>query len=255
MIDGEIAAGPRGIVVLAEGGIQPGVHKTIEILGITLNIDTILATLLAAAIVCGLGLYMARGATKGRPSKLQLAFEALTGGVQGQIKEGMGERPPAGVTGLGVALFAFILICNWIAQLPGHAIGLLPPTADVNLVYPMAIVVIVWVNVAGIKRRGAAKYFGHMKEPYVALAPIEVITQYIARPASLALRLWGNIFAGGIMISLIGLFPFYLSWAPTGLWKAFELFIGLLQALIFTLLTIIYFSEAVGNDEEGAAHH
>lgn len=254
MIDGEMVARARGVVVLAEGGIQPGVHKTIEILGVTLNIDTILATLLAAVIVCGLGLFMARGATKGRPSKLQLAFEALTGWVQGQIKEGMGVRPPSGVTGLGVALFAFILICNWIAQLPGHAIGLLPPTADVNLVYPMAIVVIIWVNVAGIKRRGVAKYFGHMKEPYLALAPIEIITQYIARPASLALRLWGNIFAGGIMISLIGLFPFYLSWAPTGLWKAFELFIGLLQALIFTLLTIIYFSEAVGNDEEGAAH-
>lgn len=255
MIDGETFAAVRGTVVLAaEGGINPGAHKTVELFGLTLNIDTILATLLAAAIVCGAGLIMARGATKGRPTKLQLAFEALTGWVQGQVKEGMGVRAPRGVVALGVACFAFILICNWIAQLPGHAIGLLPPTADVNLVYPMALVVIVWVNVAGIRKRGAAAYFGHMKEPYVALAPIEVITQYIARPASLALRLWGNIFAGGIMISLIGLFPFYLSWAPTGLWKAFELFIGLLQALIFTLLTIIYFSEAVGSDEHEAAH-
>ena len=107
---------------------------------------------------------------------------------------------------------------------------------------------------AGIKRRGAAKFFGHMKDPYVALLPIEIITQYIARPASLALRLWGNIFAGGIMISLIALLPAYILWAPTAVWKSFELFIGLLQALIFTLLTIIYFSEAVGSDEEGAAH-
>ena len=70
---------------------------------------------------------------------------------------------------------------------------------------------------------------------------------------SLALRLWGNVFAGGLMISLIALMPVYILWAPTAAWKLFELFIGLLQALIFTLLTIIYFSEAVGSDE--AAHH
>jgi len=255
MIVGEMTIGGPGTVVLAAGGsIQPGEHKTVEILGITLNIDTIGATVLAALIVCGLGLYMARGATRGKPTKLQLVFEALVSWVQGQMKEGMGLRAPSGVVGLSVALFAFILICNWIAQLPGHAIGLLPPTADVNLVYPMALLVIIWVNVAGIRARGVAKYFGHMKEPYLALAPIEFITQYIARPASLALRLWGNIFAGGIMISLIALFPAYISWVPTGLWKGFELFIGLLQALIFTLLTIIYFSEAVGSDEEGAHH-
>ncbi len=255
MIDGETTYGGPGTVVLAaEGGIQPGAHPTVELFGLSFNIDTILATVLAAVIVCGLGLYMARGATKGRPTKLQLMFEALTGWVQGQIKEGMGLRAPSGVVALSVALFAFILICNWIGQLPAHTFGLLPPTADVNLVYPMALVVIIWVNVAGIKKRGPAKFFGHMKEPYLALAPIEVITQYIARPASLALRLWGNIFAGGIMISLIALFPAYISWAPTGLWKGFELFIGLLQALIFTLLTIIYFSEAVGSDEEGAHH-
>lgn len=241
--------------VLAAGGeINPGAHPTVEFLGLTFNIDTIITTAAAAAFVCGLGLYMARGATKGRPTKLQLAFEALTGWVQGQVKEGMGLRAPAGVVSLGVALFAFILICNWIAQLPGHALGVVPPTADVNLVYPMMILVIVWVNVAGIRKQGAKKFFGHMAQPYAALAPIEFVTMYFARPVSLALRLWGNIFAGGLMISLIALMPAYILWAPTAAWKLFELFIGLLQALIFTLLTIIYFSEAVGSDE-GAAHH
>ncbi len=255
MIDGVTTdGGPNTVVLAAAEGIQPGAHPTVQFLGLTFNIDTILVTAFAAIVVCGLGLYMARGATKGRPTKLQLAFETLVGWVQGQMKEGMGLRAPKGVVGLSVALFAFILICNWMAQLPGHSLGILPPTADVNLAYPMAIVVIVWVNVAGIRRRGAKAYFDHLKEPYAVLAPIEIITQYIARPASLALRLWGNIFAGGIMISLIALLPAYILWAPTAVWKSFELFIGLLQALIFTLLTIIYFSEAVGSDEEGAAH-
>jgi len=241
------------VVLAAEGEIKPGVHPTIDFLGLTLNIDTIITTAFAAAVVCGLGLYMARGATKGRPTKLQLAFEALTGWVQGQVRDGMGLRAPDGVVALSVALFAFILSCNWIAQLPGHSVGVTPPTADVNLVYPMMLFVIVWVNVAGIRKQGAAAYFGHMAKPYAALAPIEFVTLYFSRPVSLALRLWGNVFAGGLMISLIGLMPAYILWAPTAAWKLFELFIGLLQALIFTLLTIIYFSEAVGSDE-GAAH-
>lgn len=244
----------RGFVLTAEeGGIAPGAHWTTEVFGLTLNLDTIVGTLVAGGLVCLLGLYMARGATKGRPTTLQLAFEALTGWVQGQIREGMGLRAPRGVVALCVTLFSFILIANWLAALPSEHY-LPPPTADVNLVYAMALFVIVWVNVAGIRKRGAKAYFGHMKEPYAFLAPIEFVTQYFSRPVSLALRLFGNIFAGGIMVSVIALMPTYILWAPNAAWKLFDMFIGVIQALIFTLLTIIYFSEAVGSDEGAAAH-
>ncbi len=71
---------------------------------------------------------------------------------------------------------------------------------------------------------------------------------------SLALRLWGNIFAGGIMVAIIALMPAYIAWLPTGVWKLFDMFVGLIQALIFTLLTIIYFSDAVGGHDEATAH-
>ena len=113
-------------------------------------------------------------------------------------------RTPRGVVGLCVALFAFILICNWLAALPTEHY-LPPPTADVNLVYPLMLLVIIWVNVAGIRANGVGGYFGHLTKPYVALAPIEFITLYFSRPVSLALRLWGNIFAGGIMVAIIAL--------------------------------------------------
>jgi F-type H+-transporting ATPase subunit a len=246
---------PSAPILLAaeEGEIKPGEHWTGEFLGLTFNLDTILATVIAGAILCGLGIYMARGATKGRPTKLQLAFEALTGWVQNQVREGMGVRAPRGVVGLCVTLFAFILICNWLAALPTeHYIP--PPTADVNLVYPMMLLVIVWVNVAGIRTQGAKGYFGHFAKPYAFLAPIEFMTQYFARPLSLALRLFGNIFAGGIMVAVIGLLPAYILWAPNAAWKLFDMFIGVIQALIFTLLTLIYFSEAVGSEDESHAH-
>lgn len=242
------------MIIAAEGNnITPGAHWTGEFLGLTFNLDTIIGTLVAGAIVCGLGYYMASRATKGRPSGLQVAFEALAGWVQGQVKEGMGVRAPRGVVGFCITVFAFILCCNWLAALPSeHWIP--PPTADVNLVYPLSLLVIVWVNVAGIRKKGAKAYFGHFTQPYAFLAPIEFITQYLSRPASLALRLFGNIFAGGIMVSVIALMPAYILWAPNAVWKLFDMFIGVIQALIFTLLTLIYFSEAVGSEDE-AAHH
>ena len=238
-------------VLAAEGEITPGEHWTGEFMGLTLNLDTILGTLIAGIIVCALGYYMAQRATKGRPSGLQIAFEALTAWVQNQVREGMGRRVPRGVVGLCITLFAFILICNWLAALPSeHYIP--PPTADVNLVYPLAIMVLVWVNVAGIRANGAGRHFGHLAKPYAALAPIEFITQYLSRPASLALRLFGNIFAGGIMVSVIALLPPYILWLPNAGWKLFDMFIGVIQALIFTLLTLIYFSESVGSEDEHA---
>lgn len=241
------------VVLVAEGEIQPGHHATVDFLGMTFNIDTIIATVIAAAIVCGLGLYMARGATKGRPTGLQVAFEALAGWVQAQVKDGMGVRAPRGVVELCIALFAFILTCNWLAIFPWeHYIP--APTADVNLVYPMMLFVIIWVNAAGIHKNGFKKYLGHLTHPYVAMAPLEFITLYISRPVSLALRLWGNIFAGGLLVAIIGLLPVYVSWAPTAVWKLFDMFVGVIQALIFTLLTIIYFGDSVGSDDEAAAH-
>ena len=241
------------LVLAAEGEIRPGEHATVELAGLTFNIDTIIGTIIAGAIVCGLGLYMARGATKGRPSGLQLAFEGLTGWVQNQLREQMGMRTPRGVIELCVALFAFILICNWMAALPTEHY-LPPPTADVNLVYPLMLLVIIWVNVAGIRANGVGGYFGHLAKPYIALAPIEFITLYFSRPVSLALRLWGNIFAGGIMVAIIALMPAFIAWLPTGVWKLFDMFVGLIQALIFTLLTIIYFSDAVGGHDQAEAH-
>ena len=248
LADGQLVLAAEG-----EGGIQPGHHTTAEVLGMTIHVDTVAATLIAGAIVCGLGLYMARKATSGRPSKLQLIFEMLVEWVQGQVKEQMGLRAPRGVVQLCVTTFAFILICNWLAALPTEHY-LPPPTADVNLVYPMALFVIIWVHVFNIKRNGVKHYFGHMAKPYAFLAPIEAITQYFGRPVSLALRLWGNIFAGGLMVMVIGLIPPYAMWLPNAAWKLFDMFIGALQALIFTLLTIIYFAEAAGEEDEAHAH-
>ncbi len=230
-------------VLAAEGDLTPGQHWSVELAGMTFNLDTILATLIAGGIVVGVGLYVARTASVTAPGKPQLAYEALVGWVRRQVRDGMGLDAPAGLVGFCVTTFAFILICNWLAALPTEHV-LPPPTADVNLVYAMTLVVFAWLNVWAL-RFSPRGYVRHLTEPYKVMAGFEFIITYFSRPASLALRLFGNLLAGGIMVSVIGLLPAYVLWLPNAGWKLFDMFIGAIQALIFTQLTIIYFSDYV----------
>jgi len=229
----------------ADTNIEVGVHKTATFLGMTFNVDTIISTVIAGAIVLGLGIYMANRATSGVPSKLQLGFETVTDAVQRQVDSTIGPTAQF-VVPLSVTLFFFILIANWIELVPTNE-NLPSPTADTNLTYAMAFLVVIWAHAAGIRKKGWRQYRQHYTQPYAVLLPLNVLEE-IAKPFTLALRLFGNIFAGGIMIALIGLFPAWLAWVPNGLWKGFDAFIGVIQAFIFALLTILYFSFAL---EEG----
>ncbi|MBA2639733.1 MAG: F0F1 ATP synthase subunit A [Nocardioidaceae bacterium] len=248
-------------VPVASGEIEIGHHETVDAFGLTFNADTIWTTLLAGAIVVGLGLVVRSRATSGVPGKLQLIWETLVDTVNRQVEQNLGRVHPF-VVPLALGLFTFILVANWFELIPsGEDPHLLPaPTADVNLTYALALLVIVSMHVYSIRRRGVKKYVKSYFEPYAVLFPLKLIEE-IVKPFTLALRLFGNIFAGGIMLSLIGLMPLYVLWGPNIVWKAFDLFIGLIQAFIFALLTILYFAEAgevhdEEHDSEGgdAAH-
>ena len=195
---------------------------------------------------------MARRATKGRPPGCRSPSRRWPAGCRARSRTAWACAPRAASSGSCITLFAFILICNWLAALPSeHYIP--PPTADVNLVYPLVLLVIVWVNVAGIRANGAEGYFGHLTKPYVALAPIEFITQYLvaaglAGPAAVRQHLRRRDHGLGHRAD-----PAYILWLPNAGWKLFDMFIGVIQALIFTLLTLIYFSEAVAA-RTSAAH-
>ena len=117
--------------------------------------------------------------------------------------------------------------------------------ADINYVLALALFVFVCYHAAGIWRRGIV---GHpiavLKGHVAVLAPINVVEE-LAKPISLSLRLFGNIFAGGILVGLIALFPPYIMWLPNAIWKTFDMFVGAIQAFIFALLTILYFSQSM----------
>jgi len=228
--------------VLASGNITIGDHHgVVHVFGMTIYLDVVWTTLIAAGIVLGLGLLMRRNVTSGVPGKLQLFWETLVEQVSDLASSAIG---PEGLpfVGLGVTVFFFILICNWLAFIPSGEPGFLAaPTGDVNLPLALALLVIFLVHYNSVKKLGGRGYFRHYKGAYRALTPINVIEE-ITKPITLTFRLFGNIFSGALMITVIvTLIPPYLSWIGLAIWKPFdELFIGAIQAYIFGLLTIIY---------------
>ncbi|MGH3720412.1 MAG: F0F1 ATP synthase subunit A [Pseudonocardiaceae bacterium] len=239
-------------LVLAEGGgVQVGEHPAWHVFGLTINADTVISTAIAAAIVLGFGFYLAAKSTAKVPSGLQLAFETVTDQVERQVESNVGIRTAPFVVPLAISLFFFILIANWLSILP-HAWEqyVRPPTSDVNLTFAMSFFVIILVHITGIRVKGK-HYFKHFVEPYPVLLPLTLIEELV-KPVTLGLRLFGNILSGTVMVAVLALLPVTVSWLPTSAWKLFDLFIGLLQALIFALLTIIYFGFAAGGHEEEA---
>jgi F-type H+-transporting ATPase subunit a len=232
--------------------VKVGEHHEWHIFGATVHADTIVATLIAGAIVVLLGVLLRRSMSVRKPGKLQLMWEGLVEQIEAQVESTMGLRTAPFAVPLAITLFVFILIANWLAIIPtpGDPEYMPPPASDVNLTYAMALFVIVLIHVTGVRKKGLWGFYKHMfRKPY-ALIPFNIIEE-VVKPFTLALRLFGNIFAGVIMVSLIGLFPAFILWAPEVAWKLFDMFIGFIQAFIFALLTIIYFA-SVRADEEGA---
>jgi F-type H+-transporting ATPase subunit a len=243
-----------------EPAIQIGHHVTREFLGMTFNIDTIISTIVAGALVLILGFWATRSLTKDTkdhvPTKVQILWETVVGQVNKQVEDNLGKVHPF-VAPLAISLFFFILFANWLELVPtelNEGTHLLPaPTADTNLTYALAAVTMVSVWTYGIRQKGAKGYFKHFAEPFPVLLPLNVLEELI-KPITLALRLFGNIFAGGIMLALIGMIPLYAMWAPNILWKAFDMIIGVIQAFIFALLTVLYFAMAGAGHAEHEVH-
>ncbi|MDG5484959.1 F0F1 ATP synthase subunit A [Mycolicibacterium gadium] len=259
--------GTSEIILAAEDGgggaaIHVGHHTMVfELFGMTFNGDTIMATGITALIVIALAFVLrAKVTSTGVPGGVQLFWEALTIQMRNQIESAIGMKVAPFVLPLSIAIFVFILISNWLAVLPlqyggsdGAAAELYkPPASDINFVLALALFVFVCYHAAGFWRRGPLGHPLKVVKGHVALlAPINIVEE-LAKPISLALRLFGNIFAGGILVALIAMFPWYIQWAPNAIWKTFDLFVGLIQAFIFSLLTILYFSQSMELDDE---HH
>lgn len=152
-------------------------------------------------------------------------------------------------------LFIYILAMNLIGLVP----GLHSPTGNLSFTLALAIIVFIVYNYYGIRKVGSRKYLMHLAGEPLWLAPlmfpIHVIGE-IARPISLSIRLYGNVFGKEIVLVVFAgmtyVFVPYLLAIPTQFpMLVFAVFISFVQALVFSLLTTIYISIAVSDEEHG----
>jgi F-type H+-transporting ATPase subunit a len=138
-------------------------------------------------------------------------------------------------------LFTFLLVANWQGLVPGFT----SPTNDLNTTLGLALMVVLLVHILGVQNHGLA-HFKHFFEPHWLFIIINLVEE-IAKPVTLSFRLFGNILAGEILIIILGILVPYV--IPS-LWLTFSVVVGIIQAFIFTMLSISYLSGAL---KEG--HH
>ena len=170
------------------------------------------------------------------PSKAQNIFEILISGLEEFMVEITGEegRP---FFPLIATVFLYIATCNLLGLIPGF----FPPTASINTTLSCALTVVVFTHIIGIKFHGA-KYIKHFLGPVWWLSPLIFIIELIghfARILSLSIRLFGNITGHELVLGILFLLA-GAAFAPLPI-MALGIFVALLQAFVFLLLSIIYF--------------
>jgi F-type H+-transporting ATPase subunit a len=177
------------------------------------------------------------------PGGLQHTFEGLNEWITGESSQIIGHHNAPYVPFL-VVIFVFVLLCNLIGLIPGFE----SPTATPAVPLGIAICAFFYYNFMGIKKQGPLTYAKHFAGPLPALAPLMVpieIVSNLARVMSLTIRLYANMFAGD-MVTLVffSLIPLAVPVVFLGL----HIFVSLLQAYIFALLTMVYLAGAVAEE-------
>lgn len=219
-----------------------GVRETVQFAGLTFNWETLTMTWLTMAIVILIAVLAVRN-LKLVPSGWQNVVEMVITGLHSQIDVTMGKRGRM-LAPFVISLFMFLLISNWLGLIPTMA----SPTNDLNTTLGLALLVIAMVHVLGLYFKGG-HYVAHFFQPVPVFVIINAIEE-VAKPITLAFRLFGNILAGEILIIiLLKLMPIWMP-IPSVIWLAFSIFIGGVQAFIFTMLSMAYLSNAVKDGDE-----
>jgi F-type H+-transporting ATPase subunit a len=233
----------------------------------TLHVDSLAVGILLGFVGIGFIWWIVRGATSGVPTKRQAFVELLFGFVDDQAKGIFrhGDRN-AFVAPAALTVFVWVLLMNAMDFLPVDIIALgthhisehgfrIVPTADVNTTFALALSVWILMLVFSVQAKG---FGGFMHELFCSpfggkLFPLNLLfnaIEYLSKPLSHSLRLYGNMYAGEIIFLLLWM------WAATGLvgtvfgsvlglgWAIFHILIVALQAYVFMMLTIVYFSMA-----------
>lgn len=226
----------------------------------TLNLDTMFVSIVLGLLFIGIFYFCARRVHTGVPTGMQNFVEWAVETIDATVKETF-HYENAMIGPLALTIFAWIFLMNFMDLLP---VDLLPrlaewmglghfravPTADPMMTFALSITVFLMIIYYNFKMKGP---IGLAKEVLTKpfgpwLFPINVIFRVIeevVKPMSLALRLFGNLFAGELVFVLIAaLLPWWFQWVVGGAWAIFHILIILIQAFIFMMLTIVYIGMA-----------
>lgn len=227
-----------------------------------LHIDTFSMSLILGFIFLSIFIYVAKRVKVENPGKLQLFIEIIVEMVEKQVKDIYHGGKSTLIVPLSITIFCWVFLMNLMDLLPvdlinfidtisgnSHAKWRIVPSADVNATFAMSISVLLLIIFYSIKTKG---FIGWVKELFsapfgLAFAPINFVFQMVelvAKPISLALRLFGNMYAGELIFILIAMLPWGVQWMLGVPWAIFHILIITLQAYVFMVLTIVYLSLA-----------
>jgi F-type H+-transporting ATPase subunit a len=235
----------------------PELDLDLGFMTLTFNMSTVL-TLLVSAIIVFLIAFIATRKLALKPTGMQNFMEWIMDFVKGIIKSNMDWKTGGRFHILGITLIMFIAVSNLLG-LPlggiviGHDLWWKSPTADPVVTMTLAVMILVLTQYYGVKMQGTGGYAKTFFQPMSFLFPLKLIEEF-ANTLTLGLRLYGNIYAGEILLGLLGglagasVFGFIGAIVPMMAWQGFSIFIGFIQAFIFVMLTMVYMSHKVSTD-------
>lgn len=200
-----------------------------------------ITSLATSALLVVLAAIVARSVVRRPQSKLAAVGRIVYRFLHDLVEESAGRSWPILETFAG-SLFLFIATAAIVGQLPGVA----APTSNLVLTSALAILVFAAVPLAGIRARGLLGYLEHYLQPNPLLLPLHLVSE-ISRTLALALRLFGNMMSGHLVVAIIVALVGFLVPVPL---MALDLLIGMLQAYIFTILACVYVGAAIRVGEE-----
>lgn len=234
----------------------PIVEDVFGISWLDFNLSNVFMIIVTSLIVFVISVLGARKLEM-KPTGGQNVMEWVLDFIKGIINDTMDWKTGKLFLPLAITLFSYILVGNMLGVITNGVVGgdvwWKSPTADPGLTLTLAMMVIVLSHFYGIKLRGGKAYVKDYFTPLPLLFPIKLIEEF-SNTLTLGLRLFGNIYAGEVLLALLvglttsGALGFIGGAIPFLAWQGFSVFIGGIQAFIFTMLSMVYISHKVSEE-------
>ncbi|WP_373893971.1 F0F1 ATP synthase subunit A [Virgibacillus natechei] len=234
----------------------PIVENVFGISWLDFNLSNVFMIIVTSAIVFVISVLGARKLQM-KPTGAQNVMEWVLDFVKGIINDTMDWKTGKLFLPLALTLFTYILVGNLLGVMLNGVVGdevwWKSPTADPGITLTLSAMVIILTHFYGIKLKGGKEYAKDYFRPVWFLFPIKIIEEF-SNTLTLGLRLFGNLYAGEVLLSLLvgvttsGFLGFIGGAIPFLAWQGFSVFIGGIQAFIFTVLAMVYMSHKVSQD-------